>query len=299
MAARRLARLLLALLLTTAATAGCGGAPTGPSAPDAGTEADARNRLRHALDGGDQAGGAQDEATYARRRNEVMVSCMADAGFTYQPVEPPKTAPQSLGLSDEEFAERYGFGLSTLIDLPSGQAPPDPNRETRNGLSQAARSAFDRTLRGCTDRATRELGPPPGVLQLPIGATSASLRDALDRARSDARVVAAQRNYERCLAARGFSGTSGEQLREQIEKQVAPLRQAYQARRSELSGKEQDVSRLRVEDALDAGQLAALRQVQQFELKAAAAERACGTDLYRIAGEVQREYTRKLLGSGR
>jgi hypothetical protein len=285
---RRQARWLAVLL--AGICAGCTG--LGAADPAATAVADPKGQLERMLRS-DPEQQAADAAQYQRRLNDRMAQCLRDDGFEYRPVSPVAQGQDRLGLSEEDFVEQYGFGIATLIGVQAANsAPADPNRAIREALSPAEQKAYDRALRRCTESVRRELGPAPGRLELPAD-ISAGVNEATRRAEADTRVVAAKQAYARCVAKRGFAGSSGEALRGQIEERAAPLRQAYQSREAELLGQGRDVSTLRVQDVLDAGQLAELTRLRQLELRAAAADRECGADLYRTAAQVQKEYLRK------
>jgi hypothetical protein len=87
----------------------------------------------------------------ARRSEAVAVlvaRCMQAHGFMWEPwVEPPPTVPDA-DLEPIEWAERWGFGVSTFVGrLPETQAR-DPNRIGLASLPLAHQKRFRNTLYG-------------------------------------------------------------------------------------------------------------------------------------------------------
>lgn len=81
--------------------------------------------------------------------------CMSAAGFEYIPVDfatirsamtSDKSAP---GLSQAEFYQQFGYGISTQFDKPIVTlALGEDNQRIRDSLSEGDRTAYDRTLLG-------------------------------------------------------------------------------------------------------------------------------------------------------
>ncbi len=102
-------------------------------------------------------------------RSEAVESsigeCMAAAGFEYSPVEfstirsamtSDKSAP---GLSNGEFIERYGFGITTQFDKPIVQLSlGEQNQRVIDSLGEADQVAYLRTLFGQHTDATYAFG---------------------------------------------------------------------------------------------------------------------------------------------
>lgn len=104
----------------------------------------------------------------AERSDAVEASigeCMAAAGFEYFPVDfgeirramtSDKSAP---GLSNSEFVEQYGFGISTQFDKPMVELSlGEQNRRIVDSLGEADRVAYLRTLYGENTDATYAAG---------------------------------------------------------------------------------------------------------------------------------------------
>ena len=82
--------------------------------------------------------------------------CMQAKGFEYVPVDPVAQQADLVGqtgLSDDEFEEQFGYGLTTLYEQRK-QLVDGPNEAIRNSLSEADRIAYDQTLYGDDTTAT-------------------------------------------------------------------------------------------------------------------------------------------------
>jgi hypothetical protein len=145
-------------------------------------------------------------------------------------------------LSDEEFLQQFGYGISTLWGR--GRAEADPNERTRLALGPADRRAYDRVLwgensgatfteavdsgdfaklGGCTRRATEAVFGGAQVLTQLQGRL-----DALEeRILQDQRMVRAIESWSRCVADAGFQYEEPEaidsDLFQRMEKIVGPL----------------------------------------------------------------------------
>ncbi len=85
----------------------------------------------------------------------TIATCMTDAGFEYVPVDFPtimaamdsdETAP---GLSDEEYLDQYGFGITTQFDKPiRTNGLGEQNARIFEALPEADRVAYNRALYG-------------------------------------------------------------------------------------------------------------------------------------------------------
>lgn len=115
--------------------------------------------------GGEPYEPTEEELQQQREVEEHVASCMAEQGFEYVPnvVSPDEfTSPfeEAYSLPPGEFAEQYGYGVSTLrpedIDMPE-----DPNEEIRDSLSPEAREAYEEALLGDMTGAVVTEGTSP------------------------------------------------------------------------------------------------------------------------------------------
>ena len=211
---RRLARWVLPLAIVAAALAlsACGG--------DSGS-ADTEQRGNGSVE--DQIG--FDTAGIAERQSRVeaaIQACMAAQGFEYVPVDPLAQRAAITGstrLSEDEFNEQYGYGISTLFGRGGEQT--DPNARIRAGLSAADRAAYDRTLwgentgltfaqavdtgdftelGGCTKQSTEEVFGGAETLT----ALQSKLDELDEQIAADQRMVRANEEWVACMADRGY-----------------------------------------------------------------------------------------------
>lgn len=148
--------------------------------------------------------------------------CMKAQGFEYVPIDPFAQRAAVTGasrLSDEDFLNQFGYGISTLWGRGGAQA--DPNQRLRASLSAADRRAYDRALwgenagatfqaavdsgdftklGGCTRKATEAVFGGAQVLTQLQGKL-----DQLDeRILQDQRMVRAVERWSSCMADAGF-----------------------------------------------------------------------------------------------
>ncbi len=160
---------------------------------------------------------------------------MKREGFEYIPVDPVAQQTALTGranLSDAEFEQQFGYGITTLYGR--GTAQTDPNATIRSGLAQADRAAYDRALSGgkpeqtfflaidtadftqlggCTKQATDEVLGGTELLQ-----TLQRKLDELDESVvADQRMVRAREAWRACMkSATGDEHEDSESIEEAI-----------------------------------------------------------------------------------
>jgi hypothetical protein len=189
-----------------------------------------------------------DEAGIIARQSRAEAAireCMRNEGFEYVPVDPLAQRAAVLGssrLSDEEFLEQFGYGISTLWGR--GRAEADPNERLRLALSPADRRVYDRVLWGENSGATFTAAVDSGDFEALGGCTRKATEavfggaqvlteiqgklDALEeRILQDQRMVRAIERWSRCMAEAGYQYEEPEaidsDLFERMEKIVGPL----------------------------------------------------------------------------
>jgi hypothetical protein len=88
-------------------------------------------------------------AAASAKVENAIATCMKGQGFDYVPVDSVAQQAALTGkpnMSDAEFEQQFGYGITTLYGRASAQT--DPNATIRSGLSQADRAAYDRALSG-------------------------------------------------------------------------------------------------------------------------------------------------------
>jgi hypothetical protein len=229
-------RILLTALIAAAAiaVAGCGGADS--KAAQEKLPVDVEDEL-----GFDQAGILARQS----RVEAAIGDCMRKQGFEYRPVDPYAQRAKLLGsarISDEEFLQQFGYGISTLWGR--GRNEVGPNDRYRLGLPAASRRAYDFALSGenpgatfteavdsgdftklggCTRKATEKVFGGSQVLTELQG----KLDELEERILQDQRMVRAIAAWSSCMAKAGFEYEEPESidsdLFKRMERIVGPL----------------------------------------------------------------------------
>jgi hypothetical protein len=208
---------LIGAVIATLLFAACGG--DDPAAPDAPVELE------------DQLGFSESGVVERQSRVEGRIrDCMKAQGFDYVPVDPLAQRAALTGkarMSDEEFLEQFGYGISTMFGRGTEQS--DPNAQLRRSLGRADRAAYDRALwgdnpgltfaeaidndaatelGGCTKRATEAVFGGATVL-----ATLQGKFDELEeRINQDQRMVRAVEKWSACMEERGYRYSEPEEI---------------------------------------------------------------------------------------
>jgi hypothetical protein len=179
----------------------------------------------------DQLGFSESGVIERQTRVEGAIQvCMKAQGFDYIPVDPLAQRAALTGkarMTDEEFLEQFGYGISTLFGR--GQTESDPNDRIRKSLSAADRAAYDRTLwgenpgltfaeaidsdaatelGGCTKQATEEVFGGAAVLARVQG----KFDELEERITQDQRMVRAVEKWSRCMADEGYRYDEPEEI---------------------------------------------------------------------------------------
>jgi len=156
--------------------------------------------------------------------------CMEQQGFDYVPVDPLAQRAALTGkarMTDEEFLDQFGYGISTLFGR--GSPASDPNERIRVSLGPADRAAYDRALfgesagltfadaidddaadelGGCTKRATAAVFGGTAVLS----AIQGKFDELEERLLQDQRMVRAIEAWSTCMEKQGFTYEEPEQI---------------------------------------------------------------------------------------
>jgi hypothetical protein len=112
----------------------------------------------------------------------LIAACMQRQGLDWEPIPETAPVPPDPQLGPVAWAERWGFGISTMVDRPPPPSVADPNLARLEAVDPIERQAFRRALRGdgrgrgCVavatdavyglrDRLLRSLGPDLAALQ--------------------------------------------------------------------------------------------------------------------------------------
>lgn len=242
---------------------------------------------------------------------EALISkCMRDQGFQYVAVDyitvrKGMAADKNLpGISEEEFIDKYGYGVSTMYtgqapQLATGYSPAKIGLGERNvqiyrNLSPADQVAYNRALLGENADATFAVGLETENFSRTGGCTRKSIeqvfrpeqlkatyynpKDALIN--KDPRMKAALRQYAREMRKAGFNYNHPDEAEPDIRERLAAL----------TSGGTIPIEKMSPE------QLAALKQLQDYERRAARLNYKLATKLFDpVEEKIQREmYPRKV-----
>lgn len=208
----------------------------------------------------------------------LIAECMAAAGFEYIPVDVKtieaaqarmRTEP---GYTRRTFKEKWGLGVTTRFDNPVKETGLGPNLEIYDGLSEAERVAYDRTLfgentdadfaftldeedfadtGGCTREAVSKVFTPAQ-----LKGTYVNPKDVVIDA--DPRIIEAHRLWSECMHDAGY----------EYEYDQDEIIEEYQDRLDELTEGDDPAT-------LTGDRAAALRKLQEEEIAVALADLEC------------------------
>jgi hypothetical protein len=218
--------------------AGCGGG-------------DSSNSSASASSGASASGGTiEDQLGFTRRGvaaasakvENAIAACMKAQGFDYVPVDSVAQQAALTGkpnMSDEEYEQQFGYGITTLYGR--GSAQTDPNAAIRSGLGQADVAAYDRALSGgkpdqtfayavdtgdftelggCTKKATDAAFGGTQLLQT----LQRKLDELDDSIAADQRMVHAQEKWRTCMKdATGNEYEDAESIEDDIKQRFERL----------------------------------------------------------------------------
>lgn len=164
----------------------------------------------------------------------LIATCMAEEGFEYTPVDYSGAefdlgAGLDLQPGSAEFAEQYGYGITTDPFTSGGTEIADPNEAYVAAMSDAERDAYltalygagyadagatgeDEALEdydweqaGCTGRAQHEV-MASGIQDEAFSALQADMLQMLEDADADPRLTQVTTDWSACMTDAGFDG---------------------------------------------------------------------------------------------
>jgi hypothetical protein len=179
----------------------------------------------------DQLGFSESGVIERQSRVEGRIrDCMKAQGFDYVPLDPLAQRAALTGkarMTDEEFLEQFGYGISTLFGR--GTQESDPNARLRRSLGAADRAAYDRSLwgdnpgltfaeaidndaatelGGCTKRATEAVFGGAATLSTLQG----KFDELEERINQDQRMVRAVEQWSACMEEGGYRYDEPEEI---------------------------------------------------------------------------------------
>lgn len=148
---------LLVLLVLVAVA--CGGkSATDEPTRSPGVRSPLAELLGYSTDPADQAAEQQRFIEQERKVQQAVADCMKQEGFEYIAQDPAvfmgsSTFDEDIAFDSKEWAEKYGFGMSTTFGSdgfagPGTTPPTDPNQAYVESLSEAERAAYHKALYG-------------------------------------------------------------------------------------------------------------------------------------------------------
>jgi hypothetical protein len=212
------------------------------------------------------------------KTQQLIAKCMNEAGFEYIPVD-VKTVEAAQarvrtdpGYTRRTYKEKWGLGVTTRFDKPVRDVGLGPNLRIWKSLPPADQEAYSRTLwgedptadfvftldeedfsstGGCTRKAVARVFTPEQ-----LKGTYVNPKDVL--VESDPRVVAAKRNWAKCMRGHGYEyNEDQDEIIEEYEERLDQL----------LDGADPQT--------LTGQRAAALRKLQQEEIEVALADLDC------------------------
>jgi hypothetical protein len=222
--------------------------------------------------GGDQVGteefGMTDEelVTSIEAVESKIAECMDAAGFEYIPIDPVtfRQAMDSLtavpGLTDEEFVEQYGFGLTTLPPTQAFRAGPD-NQAIFESLSDADKVAYEQTLWGEDKKATFVVMLENEDFESAGGCTETAVHEVFTEEQldpnfenpfdqlvaEDPRMVSALEAWSDCMSEAGYDYENEEDVEDEFTERLETLTEGADPATLEGSAKD-DLTELQAEE---------------------------------------------------
>ncbi|HEX6336870.1 MAG TPA: hypothetical protein VFZ85_07950 [Jiangellaceae bacterium] len=258
-----------------------------------------------------------------REFENLVQQCMRDEGFEYVPyvVDPSdwdNPFEDAYALPPDEFAEQYGYGISTL-HMAESDLPEDPNEEIRRGLSPQALAEYERALygdmegqefsdgeewtpppledRGCYDKASAQVWGDPyedeGNFRDPhqeFESLMESLWSIQERFMSDPRMEEPTQNWRDCMAEAGHPFEMLGEPEQEVWRRMDELQGWDEFMELEEQAAAEGVLPAAAQFEPKEIDPAELEELQEYELAVAVADVRCKKEHYNeIAEQVQYE----------
>jgi hypothetical protein len=173
----------------------------------------------------------------ARQQQEAIASCMKKAGFEYKVVGLGDFADVfAEGFDPETFAEKYGYGVSTLIDPTKAGKPPtlDANAVLVAKMSAGQKKAYNKALTGsentsadaaglgaggCVGESTKKLFSSLTKLQ----ALGPKFEEIQSRVNNNPKVLAGMKQWSACMKEAGYTFRTDAEPPTTLQKELTAL----------------------------------------------------------------------------
>lgn len=174
-----------------------------------------------------------------RRQEESIAQCMKKEGFEYYPESSPIPADALDGGTSNRkaFVDKYGYGISTLINPPA-KGTKSKNQAYVDKLSKADKHAYYIALAGFDPAApsgdpnTAGLNPKTCVGKMAaslfgdiakIQALFSKFEELEKRVNANTKVVKAQREWSACMKKSGYTYAKDTDVQEDLNGRMAKL----------------------------------------------------------------------------
>lgn len=212
-------------------------------------------------------------------RQEHLSECMTAAGQTYEPLDLAAVGgaaptPASLGLDEDTFLRRHGYGYTASFDrsLTGPASSDEPLAGGFPAIPEAEQNEYFSAFDECWESAVARY-PDPNLVD---PADARAVTELLD---DDPEITAARRRWVSCMRDHGFDYASRDEVFADLEERMEPVHRA-QAR---TGGPPSDQERLqpRVETLLS--------EVRAHEMAVAKADADCKQPLDAAIDSLERE----------
>ncbi len=242
-----------------------------------------------------------------RRQEEIIAGCMHEQGFEYvqldynQAVDAKVKNVEAFDLPPDQYAERWGYGISTIDPSQfTAEAPDDPNSAIVEALSPEARSAHQTALYegegSCQSKALKAIyGEDFGrkdEAPSEFDALNEEMGAVWDRVTNDPRVIEAKQGWADCMADAGHpEATSPDNAAQLVIERFSALYGVEPGQFKEV--------RAGMKSAPQQPDAAALAEVQSYERGLAIADRECKAAYDDVVFTVQSEVENRFIDEHR
>lgn len=143
-------------------------------------------------------------------RERFVAACMATEEHLYFPSVGQDEAAADIDLRSREWAEEFGLGISTIVDLGVGSIDANPNFEYYSSLSDEGRAGYDAALGDC--RATALAASDDPAVAVLLEQFEPQIAAVLEQVESDPRLIEADAAWAECMAEAGHDFVNREAM---------------------------------------------------------------------------------------